>query len=211
MEHTIDLLHHSSEETLQKIAQSEERLDELDRDLDEKVGPAMAVATPEQVRELLACIKFMIDLERVGDLLWSLAGRCQALSTRLPVTDMKDLLEMSLTLQKMLVDVYQAFSLRDLDRAIAVLRSDAQIDRIRNLIYFRHVENREGFAGEYSVQVLFMAQALERAGDHVKNLAEEVCHLVSGHTLRHVLRHMNKPEEQMYLEYLKRQSEDEIT
>jgi len=43
-----------------------------------------------------------------------------------------------------------------------------------------------------SFHVLFMTQALERAGDHAKNLAEEVCHLVSGHSVRHVLRAYDK-------------------
>jgi len=55
-----------------------------------------------------------------------------------------------------------------------------------------------------SFHVLFMTQALERAGDHAKNLAEEVCHLVSGHSVRHVLRAYDKPVEQMFIEDLKR-------
>jgi phosphate uptake regulator len=49
-----------------------------------------------------------------------------------------------------------------------------------------------------------MTQSLERAGDHAKNLAEEVCHLVSGHSVRHVLRTYDKPMEQMFIEDLKR-------
>ena len=52
--------------------------------------------------------------------------------------------------------------------------------------------------------MLFMTQSLERAGDHAKNLAEEVCHLVSGHSVRHVLRAYDKPVEQMFIEDLKR-------
>jgi phosphate uptake regulator len=48
-----------------------------------------------------------------------------------------------------------------------------------------------------------MAQSLERAGDHAKNCAEEVCHFVSGHTLRHVLRANGKSNEQMFLDWLK--------
>jgi len=52
--------------------------------------------------------------------------------------------------------------------------------------------------------VLFMTQSLERAGDHAKNLAEEVCHLVSGRTVRHVLRSYDKPVEQMFIDDLRR-------
>lgn len=49
-----------------------------------------------------------------------------------------------------------------------------------------------------------MAQAIERAGDHAKNVAEEVCHLLSGHTMRHLLRNYDKPDEERYLEHLRR-------
>jgi phosphate uptake regulator len=48
-----------------------------------------------------------------------------------------------------------------------------------------------------------MTQALERAGDHVKNMAEEVCHMVSGHSVRHLLRTIDKPIEQMFIEQLR--------
>jgi phosphate uptake regulator len=53
-----------------------------------------------------------------------------------------------------------------------------------------------------------MTQALERAGDHAKNLAEEVCHLVSGHSVRHVLRAYDKPMEQMFIEDLRRRQKN---
>jgi phosphate uptake regulator len=54
-----------------------------------------------------------------------------------------------------------------------------------------------------SFHVLFMAQELERSGDHVKNMAEEVCHLVSGRTVRHVLRAYDRPVEQLFLDHVK--------
>ena len=51
---------------------------------------------------------------------------------------------MATLLEGMLSDVYLAFSTRDVQRAIAVLRADAEIDRFRNLLFIRHVENPEG-------------------------------------------------------------------
>jgi phosphate uptake regulator len=48
-----------------------------------------------------------------------------------------------------------------------------------------------------------MSQALERAGDHAKNLAEEICHLVSGRSVRHILREYDRPVEQVYLERMR--------
>jgi len=127
----------------------------------------------------------------------------RALGRRLEPQDVKDLIRIASILEKMLADVRQAFSTRDLDRAISVLRADSEIDRLRNLMFVRHVENPEGQPTRESIRVLFMAQSLERAGDHAKNCAEEVCHFVSGHTLRHVLRANGKSNEQMFLDWLK--------
>jgi phosphate uptake regulator len=52
-----------------------------------------------------------------------------------------------------------------------------------------------------------MTQSLERAGDHAKNLAEEVCHFVSGRPVRHVLIAYDKPVEQMFIDYLRRREQ----
>ena len=114
---------------------------------------------------------------------------------------------MATILEKMLTDVGNAFSARDVSKAVDVLRADAEIDRLRNLIFLRHIENPENIARQASLQVIFMTQSLERAGDHAKNLAEEVCHVVSGRTVRHVLMAYDKPVEQMFIDYLRRRDQ----
>jgi phosphate uptake regulator len=70
----------------------------------------------------------------------------------------------------------------------------------------RHTENAEGLRGLESLHVLSMANALERAGDHIKNMAEELCHLATGHTMRHLIRSKDKPIEQLFLDWLARQN-----
>jgi phosphate transport system protein len=92
-------------------------------------------------------------------------------------------------------------------KAIEVLRADAEMDRLRNLIFMRHLENPENTARQSSLQVVFMTQSLERAGDHAKNLAEEVCHFVSGRSVRHLLMSYDKPFEQMFLDRLRQKEE----
>jgi len=114
---------------------------------------------------------------------------------------------MATILEKMLTDVGDAFSVRDVSQAVDVLRADSEIDRLRNLIFLRHIENPENIARQASLQVIFMTQSLERAGDHAKNLAEEVCHVVSGRTVRHVLMAYDKPVEQMFIDYLRRRDQ----
>jgi phosphate transport system protein len=107
----------------------------------------------------------------------------------------------------MLGDVAVAFLERDLKKAVEVLRADAEMDRLRNLIFLRHIENPENLPRQASLQMIFMTQSLERAGDHAKNMAEEVCHLVSGHTVRHVRMTYDKPLEQMFLTWLRNREE----
>jgi phosphate transport system protein len=204
VDNAISALCDPSPASFRAVSECEKQLDALDQELDEKIAAALTQVSETEARELLCCLKFMIYLERIGDLLWSFVGRVRGIGTQIPTEDMKDLTWMASTLQKMLLEVYQAFSLQDLDRAIWVLRADSEIDRRRNLIFIRHLENQGGVAGNHSAHVLLMAQAIERAGDHAKNVAEEVCHLLSGHTMRHLLRNYDKPDEERYLEHLRR-------
>jgi phosphate uptake regulator len=147
----------------------------------------------------------MIDLERIGDLLLSFATRAETVRSRLDMQDLRDLGDMLSVLARMLTETQKAFANRDHAGALQVLRADREVDRLQNLIVMRHLEPEMTFGGPHSVHVITMAQAVERAADHVKNTAEEVCHLVSGHTVRHLLRLQEKSAEQLYLEHLRRQ------
>jgi phosphate transport system protein len=189
---------------LNSLRQRERELDTLDMEIDSAVTTVITEVDPAQARELLACMKFMISLERIGDLLLSFANSAQAAAGRIDSDDARDLTHMATILEKMLTDVGNAFSTRDVGKAVDVLRADSEIDRLRNLIFLRHIENPENIARQASLQIIFMTQSLERAGDHAKNLAEEVCHFVSGHTVRHVLKTYDKPVEQMFIDYLRR-------
>jgi phosphate transport system protein len=192
---------------LNSLRDREKELDNLDMEIDAGVTTAITQVTEGEARELLACMKVMIGLERIGDLLLSFSSSAQAAGPRLDPQDTRDLTHMATVLEKMLTDVGTAFSSRDVKKAIDVLRADAEMDRLRNLIFLRHIENPENLQRHASLQVIFMTQSLERAGDHVKNLAEEVCHFVSGHTVRHVLMTYDKPIEQMFLDWLRKRDE----
>ena len=192
---------------LSSIRQREKELDKIDMEIDDGVTEAITQVSAPEARELLACMKFMIGLERIGDLLLSFANSAHAAGGRVDPQDIRELTQMATVLEKMLTDVGDSFSTRDVKKAIDVLRADAEMDRLRNLIFLRHIENPEGLARQASLQVIFMTQSLERAGDHAKNLAEEVCHFVSGHTIRHVMMGYDKPLEQMFIEWLRHREE----
>ncbi len=189
---------------LEAVREREKELDALDREIDQGVTGIITKVSEQSARELLACMKFNIGLERIGDLLLNCSNRAAAVSSRIDLQDIRDLTMMASRLEKMLADVYDALKQRDLDRAMGVLRSDAELDRIRNLVFLRHLEHHDNSPKQESFHVLFMTQALERAGDHAKNLAEEVCHLISGQSVRHVLRANDKSDEERFIEDLRR-------
>lgn len=192
---------------LNAIRQCEKELDAIDVEVDSGVTSSITRASEGETLQLLACMKVMIGLERIGDLLLSFATSAQAAGERLDAQDARDLTRMATVLEKMLADVGQAFSEREVKKAIEVLRADAEMDRLRNLIFMRHIENPENTSHHVSLQVIFMTQSLERAGDHAKNMAEEVCHLVSGRSIRHLLMAYEKPKEQMFIEWLRQRDE----
>jgi len=193
---------------LNSLRERERQLDQIDMEIDAGVTAAITQVSEPEARELLACMKFMIGLERIGDLLLSFASSAQAAGARLDPQDTRELTHMATILEKMLTDVGEGLSARNIERAVDVLRADAEMDRLRNLIFMRHIENPENVHRQASLQVIFMTQSLERAGDHAKNLAEEVCHLVSGHTVRHVLMTYDKPIEQLFLQWLRQRDEN---
>jgi phosphate transport system protein len=88
----------------------------------------------------------------------------------------------------MLEDVHKGFVEGDVESAEVVLRNDAKIDHSCHELFRRHLQLSGRRATSDSTRLLFVAQAFERAGDHAKNLAEEVIHLVRGHTLKHASR-----------------------
>jgi phosphate transport system protein len=188
---------------LDDIRRCETQLDAIDLEVDSGVTSTIRHVPESETGQLLACMKLMIGLERIGDLLLSFATSAQAAGGRVDSQDSRELTQMATVLEKMLADVGNAFSQRDVKKAIEVLRADAEIDRLRNLIFLRHIENPENVQRHASLQVIFMTQSLERAGDHAKNLAEEVCHFVSGRSIRHLLVAYDKPREQMFIEWLR--------
>lgn len=204
--YAIDALINGAPAALQAVRTCEEKLDDLDRELDEQLASVITQVSTERAHELLACLKLMVDLERVGDLIASFAERSAIVRNRLDMEDVEQLTRIACLLENMLTQIGTAYRDRDVEHALRIFRADAQIDRLRNLMVVRHTENVEGLRGQESLHVLAMANALERAGDHVKNMAEELCHLATGHTIRHLLRAKDKPVEQLFLDWLARQS-----
>jgi phosphate transport system protein len=181
-----DLLVNSSRMAFLAIRDCEKELDQIERQIDEQLPGAITRVNETKARQLLACLKCITDLERIGDLVMGVAQRAQARSGQLPAGDVRHLIQMSAILHDMLEDIHRGFVSLDVENARKVLRMDAELDRICHAMFQRYLADNTRQKDSLGFDVLLMAQALERSGDHAKNLAEELYSLIEGHTLRHL-------------------------
>jgi phosphate transport system protein len=182
-----------SGETATQVLQTEERVNlmevEIDRDLSAII--ARRQPTARDLRLLIAISKAIANLERVGDEAARIARMVQRLITtgvssraRLPVTDLGFEADLAVAQLRKALD---AFARLDTAQAVAVLKADDQIDRefdglLRKLITYMMEDPRTISA---SIDLVFVAKAIERVGDHAKNLAEAVIYIVKGTDVRH--------------------------
>lgn len=188
-----DLLTNSSRMAFLAIRDCEKELDQIERQIDEQLPGAITRVNERKARQLLACLKCITDLERIGDLVMGVAQRVQARSGQLPPADVRHLIQMSAVLHDMLNDIHRGFVSLDIENARQVLRMDAELDRICHAMFQRHLTDNNREKDSLGFDVLLMAQALERSGDHAKNLAEELYGLIEGHTLRHLPKRVVSP------------------
>jgi phosphate transport system protein len=182
-----DFLTNASHMAFLTVRDCEKELDRIEQEMDEQLPSAITQVSELEARELLACLRFSSELERIGDLLWWVAQRTQGLPARIPKADSQQLIEMTSILEKMLQSVREGFTQRELDPASYVLRADREIDEVYRALFRRHVaDSQQKKTMQYSADVLLMAQALERCGDHATNLAEELFRLIEGRSLRHI-------------------------
>lgn len=180
-----DLLTNSSRMAFLAIKDCEKELDLIERQIDENLPAAITRVNEARARQLLSTLKSTTDLERIGDLVMSVALRLQARTTKIPASDVRQLVEMSSVLRDMLDLIHQGFSTLDLECARKVLQMDKEIDRVCHALFQKHLAETVPQGETSGFEILLMAQALERAGDHTTNLAEDLYSLIEGKSLRH--------------------------
>ena len=162
---------------------------EIDRDLSTII--ARRQPTARDLRLLIAISKAIANLERIGDEAARIARTVQRLINsgvssrmRLPVADLAFESELA---TKQLRKALDAFARLDVEKALEVLKQDDQIDQefeglMRKLITFMMEDPRTISS---SIDLVFVAKAIERVGDHAKNLAEVSIYVVKGTDVRH--------------------------
>ena len=181
-----DLVTNNSRMAFLAIKDCEKELDLIERQIDERLPAAITRVNEARARQLLSSLKSTTDLERIGDLVMSVAMRVQARTSKIPAADVRGLVEMSAVLHDMLDLVHRGFSTLDLECARKVLQMDKEIDRVCHGLFQKHLAETVAQGETTGFDVLLMAQALERAGDHTTNLAEDLYSLIEGRSLRHM-------------------------
>src|SRR5580693_2839134 len=181
-----DLVTNNSRMAFLAIKDCEKELDLIERQIDEGLPAAITRVNEARARQLLSSLKCTTDLERIGDLVMSVAMRVQARNGKLAASDARHLVEMSEILREMLDLIHKGFVTLDLECARKVLQMDKDIDRVCHAMFQKHLAGSASPGDASGFDVLLMAQALERAGDHTTNLAEDLYSLIEGRSLRHV-------------------------
>lgn len=179
-----NLLSQASGMAVLVVKECEQDLDRYERLIDEQTPVAITQVDEAHARQLLTCLKFITDLERIGDLMRSVAQFAQRCYPKLGRREAEPLAKMARALEHMLETTHRAFVSRDPRLAESVIVADRQIDDLRRRIFRKYLE-RHVEETSRTINLLLMAQALERAGDHATNLGEELLHLFEGRTRRH--------------------------
>ncbi len=178
-----------SDAPIANIWHTEERINQLDIEIDEFALRMIALHQPvaKDLRFLTAALKMNSDLERMGDLAVNIAQRVISLLSRPEVKPLVDIPQMSKTVESMVHRSLDAFVRRDEGLARSVLLADDEVDDMKRAVYqevMDMVENGKARAG-VAFDLIFIAHNLERVADHATNIAEDVLFLVRGVDVRH--------------------------
>jgi phosphate transport system protein len=182
----LELLEESSHMAFLAIKDCERELDTIEREIDEELPAAITRVSERKARELIASLRFITDLERIGDLIWWIAQRLKNSKPKLQTRDTEALAGMARHIASMLEAVHQGLLNGDTSMAQAVIVRDRDIDELRQQVFRFHLDHKRQENTRESIEILFMTQALERAGDHATNLAEELIHLHEERSVRHL-------------------------
>jgi phosphate transport system protein len=170
------------------VVEADRRIDDLEREVDNQAVQMLALRQPMagDLRSIVGALRIASDVERIADYAANVAKRAIALSQMAPVRPAHAVPRMGRFVQEMLKDVLDAYSNRDVDKAIAVWNRDEELDEMysslfRELLTYMMEDPRNITA---STHLLFIAKNLERIGDHTTNIAEQIHFLVRGTPLR---------------------------
>ncbi len=174
-----------------QVLETEHKVNAMEVDIDRELSSIIARRQPtaRDLRLLMAISKTTANLERVGDEAAKIARMVRSIidsgsSRALPSSELRVAADLASGLLRKALD---AFARLDTSAALSILKEDDLIDKefdgfVRKLITYMMEDPRTISA---SLDLLFLAKALERIGDHAKNIAEFIIYVVKGADVRH--------------------------
>ena len=175
----------------EQVARCDEEVNALEVSIDEDCSRILATRSPaaSDLRLIVAIIKTITDLERIGDeaeKVAYIASRLAAMER--PSDRYREIKHMGRQAQDMVHGALDAFARADADAALKVVRGDKVVDEEydaiqRQCITFMMEDPR---TIRRALDVLWVARAMERIGDHAKNICEYVVYMAHGKDIRHL-------------------------
>jgi phosphate transport system protein len=186
----MDALMAGDMQMIDKVIADDHRVNAMEVELDELCSHIIARRQPAAVdlRLLITVIKTITDLERIGDEAEKIGRMAKLIHTaerlHMPRMDLSHVAERAVAMLRQSLD---AFARLDVSEAMRVVKQDSEVDDgfraiMRQLITFMMEDPR---TITRSLEILFVAKAIERIGDHAKNMAEYVIYMVKGRDVRH--------------------------
>ena len=175
-----------------RVINDDHRVNAMEVKIDEACSQVIARRQPAagDLRLVMAVIKTITDLERIGDEAEKIARMAKLLSQKKGLAipryqEIKHAADIALDMLRKSLD---AFARLDVMMAAQVVRQDEHVDEefraiMRYLITFMMEDPR---TISTSLEILFVAKAIERIGDHAKNMSEYVIYMVKGRDVRHI-------------------------
>jgi len=188
----VEALADANMQLANQVIELDQQVNGLEVSVDEDCSRIIARRQPAagDLRMIMMIVKTITDLERIGDEATKIARVAKRIheADRMATPRFKEIKHMAEQVRDMLRISLDAFARLDISRTVEVARQDMQVDDdfrsvIRQLITFMLEDPR---TISMSLEVLFVAKAIERIGDHAKNIAEYVVYMVKGKDVRHV-------------------------
>jgi phosphate transport system protein len=168
----------------QKVIEMDTEIDAMDHMIEDDCMRLLALQQPmaRDLRLIISALKISIDLERMGDLALEIAVITKITASVPSVKPLVDIPRMADICQEMLKNIMNAFENKDVELAKAVAKRDDEIDMLfdqvrRELISYM-IEDPKKITGAQHLN--FVARYLERIGDHITNISENVVFMVTG-------------------------------
>ncbi|MGA8410212.1 MAG: phosphate signaling complex protein PhoU [Xanthobacteraceae bacterium] len=185
---SVDALNTHDLALAQRVIALDDKIDMLQREIEEKAILTIARRQPMAVdlRDIVGALRVANDLERIGDLAKNIAKRVGALDDDIELTKvLRGVEHMADLVLSQIKDVLDAYTRRDVEKALAVWRGDEEVDAVNNSLFRELLTYMMEDPRNISlcIHLLFCAKNIERMGDHATNIAETVYYIVEGRPL----------------------------